>query len=304
MRRLNRSKGAIAALALGAAATFGAVEPAFALELDPGDYTALPDGMNALVLYGQYAKRDALYANGDRVALNPKLDSTVGILRYLHVARIDDRWTVDPQFLLPFGRLKAGGDIAALGSESGVGDLILATAFKYKIDAKAGEVFGFTPFLWLPIGTYDRSQVLNLGEHRWKAALQLGYTRPLAASWRWDLIGDVTVFGRNDRCAAACGSATDRTLKQDPVVHVQTHLRYEMSPALTLSAAYGHIAGGRTEVDGVDQPNRQRTDYVRFSAGYFVTPTTQILTTIGRDVRQENGFRENARLNLRLLTLF
>lgn len=298
-----KAKNAIAAAALGAA-LLGAVQFAHAVELDPGDYTALPDGMNAVVLYGQYAKRNALYANGDRVPVNARLDSTVGILRYLHVARIDDRWTVDPQFLLPFGELKAGGDLAALGRESGVGDLILATAFKYKIDAKAGEVFGFTPFLWLPTGTYDRSQPLNLGEHRWKAAFQLGYTRPLAAAWRWDLIGDVTVYGRNDQCAAACGSATDRTFKQDPLYHLQTHLRYEVSPALSLSAAYGHIAGGRTEVDGVEQPNRQRTDYVRFAAGYFVTPTTQILTTIGRDLRQQNGLRENARLNLRLLTLF
>lgn len=296
-------KSAIGIMIMGAAMMFTA-HHARAVEIDPGDYTALPDGMNAALVYAQYAKRNALYVQGERAPIDARLESTVGILRVLHVARLTDRWTVDPQFLLPFGRLEAGGDVSSLGSANGVGDLILATAFKYKIDAGAGETFGITPFLWLPTGTYDRAKVLNLGENRWKAALQAGYTRPIAKSFRWDLVGDVQVFGRNDQCAAACGSISDVTLKQKAQYHVQTHLRYEASPALSLAASYGHIDGGRTTVDGVAQSNRLRTDYLRVSAGYFVTPTTQVTTALGRDLRQENGFRENFRVNLKLLTLF
>jgi hypothetical protein len=281
-----------------------ASQPAVCVEVDPGDYTALPDGVNALVVYGQYAKRDAIYVDGVKAAGDPSLNSSVGILRMLHVVRLSERWTVDPQFLLPFGRLKAGGDVAVLGSESGVADLILATAFKYKVDAKAGETLGFTTFFWLPTGNYDAAKVLNLGENRWKAALQAGYTRPLATSWRWDLIGDVQLHGDNDKCAAACGSASNLRLEQKPLYHLQTHLRYEATPSLTLAASYGHIAGGATTVNGVEQSNRQRTDYLRLSAAYFVTPTTQLMTALGRDVHQENGFRENFRLNLRLFTIF
>jgi hypothetical protein len=140
-------------------------------------------------MYGQYVKRDAIYAAGNRQPIDPSLDSTVGIARLLHVVKLSERWTVDPQFLLPFGELRTGGDVSALGNARGVGDLILATAFKYKIDEK-------------------------------------------------------------------------------------------------------------------EQSDKQKTDYVHASAGYFVTPGTQILAAVGRDIRQENGFRENFRLNLRLLTIF
>jgi hypothetical protein len=87
-------------------------------------------------MYGQYVKRDAIYAAGNRQPIDPSLDSTVGIARLLHVVKLSERWTVDPQFLLPFGELRTGGDVSALGNARGVGDLILATAFKYKIDEK------------------------------------------------------------------------------------------------------------------------------------------------------------------------
>jgi hypothetical protein len=295
----KRALAALAALATLAFSPF-----TVAVEVDPGDYTALPAGANAFVVYGQYAKRNALYASGNRVPIDAKLDSSVGILRVLRVVAINDKWTVDPQFLLPFGSLKAGHDLAALGSASGIGDLILNTAFKYKIDEKSGEVLGISPFLWLPTGKYDASKPLNLGEKRWKFALQAAYTRPVTDRVRWDILGDVQVHGDNDDCRAACGSATDVKLKQDALHHWQTHLRYQVAPSLFAAVSFGHVQGGSTTIDGVAQSNKQKTTYARLAAGYFVTPTTQVLTTLGRDLQVDTGLKENIRLNLRLFTIF
>ncbi|KQP43489.1 hypothetical protein ASF44_06995 [Pseudorhodoferax sp. Leaf274] len=277
---------------------------AFAIDVEAGDYTALPDGANAFVVYGQYARRDAAYAAGERQPGAPRLASTVGIARYLHVLRIDDRWTVDPQFLLPFGQLRPSGDLAPLGDRSGVGDLILATAFKYKIDAKAGEVFGFTPYLYVPTGSYDADKALNLGENRWKLALQTAYSRPLAPQWRADAVGDVTFFGRNDACRAACGSAVDATLRQKPLYAGQLYLRYE--PAAGVSTALGvtHTVGGESRVDGTSLNDTVGTTAVKLMASTFVAPNLQLMATLARDVHVRNGLREQARLNLRAFYLF
>ncbi|MGJ7498054.1 transporter [Variovorax sp. RT4R15] len=104
-----------------------AAAPARAVDLDAGDYTALPADTNALVVYGQHATRDKLYSKGNKVLSNPGLDSDVGILRGVHFMDIGG-YIVDPQFLLPFGRLKGKDDTSALGSKSSIGDLILASA--------------------------------------------------------------------------------------------------------------------------------------------------------------------------------
>jgi hypothetical protein len=37
---------------------------------------------------------------------------------------------------------------------------------------------------------------------------------------------------------------------------------------------------------------------------YFVTPKAQLLATLGRDLSVENGFKEESRVNLRLLYVF
>lgn len=277
---------------------------ASAIDVDPGDYTALPAGVNAFVLYAQFAERNALYADGSKAAVNAKLSSQVGIARYLRVVKIDDRWTVDPQVLLPFGRLKAGDDLAALGRASGVGDVILAAAFKLKLDEAAGEVFGITPFLTLPTGSYDADKPLNLGEHRTRVTLQAAYTRPLAAAWRWDIVGDATWFGKNDECRAACGSATSVELKQKTLYQLQNHLRFATSPTSFVAASYSIGFGGKTTVAGASQDDEARAQSIKLHGAMFLSPTLQLLASVGRDVKVENGLRENARLNLRLFKVF
>lgn len=277
---------------------------AHAIDTDPGDYTALPDGVNAFVLYGQHAQRNAAFSNGVRAPGSPELKSEVGIARYLNVMRINDRWTVDPNILLPFGKLKGAKDLAVLGSASGVGDLLLAPAFKYKINPATGETIGFTPYISLPTGSYDSGKVLNLGENRIKTTLQGGYTRPIAPRWRGDAVADVTFFGNNTQCRAACGSGTDVTLKKDALYQVQGHLRYEPSTAWYGALSLSHSWGGEEHVNGASLGSATRTTAARITAAYFAAPNVQLLGTLGRDLSVENGLRENFRLNVRLLYLF
>src|SRR5690242_6243802 len=92
-----------------------------AIDIDAGDYTAFADGTNLGMLYAQYAERNRLYANDQRVPGDNDLDSDIGVLRVIHFMKIGG-FTVDPQFLLPFGRLKGRGDLGpVLGERSGVG---------------------------------------------------------------------------------------------------------------------------------------------------------------------------------------
>lgn len=283
----------------GLAAAIGAT-PAHAVDLDAGDYTALPAGTNALVVYAQQATRNKLYSKGDRVPINAGLDSSVGILRGVHFMEIGGL-IADPQFLLPFGHLKGKNDTAGLGSASSVGDLILASAF-WLTKPGAKTHFAITPYLWLPTGQYDRNDPLSLGENRYKFALQAGYITELAPGINLDLAADVTLFSKNDEVNDGAGGTT--TLKQKPLYAAQAHLRYQLSPTLDLRTALFHTAGGKTELGGVDQDNRQSTTKFNVGAAWFAAPTVQLIATYGRDLSTREGFKVNNQLNLRLLTLF
>jgi len=270
-----------------------------AIDIDAGDYTALPAGSTVAVLYAQHAERDRLYAGGQRVPGDMGLDSDIGILRVIHFMKIGG-FTVDPQFLLPFGQLKARGDLGpVLGQRSGTADLILAATVWTLEDPKNRRYFGITPFLFAPTGTYDAAKPMNLGENRWKYALQAAYIHGVGDKWTFDVAADITAYGRNDKANPAGDD-----LKQKPTLQFQGFVRYAMSPAWDLRAGLSHARIGETELAGVSNNDDAKITKMQLGSAVFVGPKTQLLATWGRDLKVDNGFKEASRLNLRLLQLF
>jgi len=277
----------------------GLSSSAFAVDVDAGDYTALPAGTNLAMLYYQNASRDELYADGNKLAGDYSLDSNIGILRGVHFTEIGG-YTVDPQFLLPFGSLDAGGDVAAtLGDESGVGDLVLAATVWLVNKPEDNTYFGITPFLYLPTGSYDADSALNLGENRWKFALQGGYITNLTDNVALDVAADVMLYGDNDDY-----SAGKKTLEQAASFQLQAYLRYQMNPSWDLRAGVSQSWGGETKVDGVNQDDEAEITKMTLGTAYFVDPTLQLLVNYGRDLDVKNGFKEDNRLNFRILKAF
>ncbi|CAG9187270.1 transporter [Cupriavidus pinatubonensis] len=281
----------------GSAMLLALAAPAHAIDVDAGDYTALPAGTNLGLLYYQHVARDRVYAGGSQVA-GGSLDSDVGILRYVHFMDIGG-FTVDPQFLLPFGKLRGSDNLSALGSASGVGDLILAATVWLVNQPEKKQYFGITPFLYVPVGSYDRDKPLNLGENRWKFALQAGYIAPLAEKVTLDLVADVTVFGNNTKFGPASA-----TLRQDALAQGQAWLRYHFTDAFDIRGGLSYAFGGETSVNGVSRNDRTNTSKFSIGFAWFPAPSVQVLGTYGQDISVRNGPMENNRFNLRLLKVF
>src|ERR1700692_3171833 len=83
---------------------------AMALETAPGDYEPLPPNGNALLLYGQYAQSTDFHSSANKVSNNFRFHSEIGILRYIHAFALAPNAVIEPQAILPFGHLAAGGD--------------------------------------------------------------------------------------------------------------------------------------------------------------------------------------------------
>lgn len=272
---------------------------AHAIDVDAGDYEPAPPGTDVGLLYLQHASRDALYSNGKRVSGKNGLDSDVGIFRAVHFTTIAGM-TADPQVLIPFGRLKGKDDMSdPLGSSSGVGDPILAATFWVQNDPENKVYTGITPYIYIPLGSYDKKDPLNLGENRWKYNLQIAHVRRLSEHVSMDLVGDVMLFGDNNDFGSQ-----GKTLEQKPMAQAQAWFRYHLSPTADLRFLVSKTFGGETKVDGVSQDDRTSTTKVGIGGSFFVGPKTQIIAIVGKDVEVENGFKEEARLNIRVLQLF
>lgn len=270
----------------------------YALDVEPGDYAPMPDGSKLGLLYYQTVKRDSIYADGRKVSSNSKLDSQVAILRLVRFQRVKDYLT-NIQVLLPVARFSTGGDISELGNRTGFGDPILASAFFINKDGTADHSYGITQYLTLPIGSYDSKRSLNIGENRWQYVFQAGYNGSLTDKIKYDLTGDVTLFGSNKKY-----TEQKLTLKQEPKYQLQGYLRYKLNPKSEIYAGYSRSWKGETKVDNVWQDDVSNQSKFMLGTSYFLTARTQILGTLGGDLSVDNGFKEKNSLKVRLLHVF
>ncbi len=272
---------------------------AHAIDTDPGDWTAPPPGTNLLLLYAQHAKRNALYTNG-KITPDAKLGSDVAILRYVRPVNVSGL-VVAPQVLLPWAGLKTGGVVAGLGNASGTGDMILASPIWFvKADTASRNSFSFAPYLVLPTGDYDKGRALNIGENRWKAIFQFGGTYQLSKQIDAEGAIDATLFGKNKDF----GISGAETLEQKPLYQLQGSLNWHQSPGTLFAVGLSHTFGGVQKVNGVSLNNEAATTKMVLTASTFVSPTLQVLVSVGRDLKVNNGLKESSRLNVRLLKVF
>lgn len=294
--RLARGLSIGVSLGLGCACA-----PATAAEIatDPGDYAALPPGTDLAIVYAQYAERKTFYANGQRIPGNPRLDTQVGLLRWVHFMKLGD-YVIDPQIILPFGevQLKSALGQMAPTSASGVGDPMAGGTLWLVNEAERRRWFGLSAFVSLPAGRYEAAKgPVNLGENRWKGIFQAGYVQGLSANWTLDLIGEYAVYGDNDNFMGLRKSQKDS-------YGIQAHLRYAISPATHLALSYFHDLGGETRLNGIAQNDRMNNGRVLLTFATFVTPTVQWQVQAGQSAKVENGGKEDARINLRLVKVF
>jgi len=276
----------------------GVMADACAVDVDPGDYVPAPAGTTAALLYLQHSERDSYYTSGKRNAGNPLLTSDVAIVRLVHYMTIGG-YTVSPQVLLPFASLRGGRDSSALGNENAQGDMILAAPVWLVNDSVKSTFFAVTPYLYLPTGAYSNSRSLNVGENRWKFDLQAGLAQQISGPWYLDLTGDVMVFGENSDYGSGGGNLREKALYQ-----LQSYLRYQFSPTTNAYAGLSRNWGGESRLNGVSNNDQTNQLKISFGASTFVGPKTQIMGSIGRDLSVDNGYKENFRVNLRLLHIF
>ncbi|WP_294328139.1 transporter [uncultured Sphingomonas sp.] len=274
----------------------GAASPASAQAIDAGDYVPAPSGTHLGLVYQQFAHSGSLYANGRKVDDKAELDVAVTIFRYVGFTKVAGM-TLDYQVLQPFGHIAAGGSTAALGKTTGFGDTILVSTLWVHNDPANKSYLGITPYLFIPTGEYDRTKALNLGENRWKGSLQVVYSKGFGDHFVAELGGDAMLFGKNSELGTAA-------LRQKAQYRVQGFARYLIDPANEANVRLMYLNGGATSIDRIDQRNITRTLSVLGTYRHTFSPKWQLLTQVGTDLSVHNGFREGARVQLRLLKVF
>jgi len=191
------------------------------------------------------------------------IDATLAIGGYARTFTLFDR-AAFAAVLLPMGRISGevvAGNQSVTQSARGFGDptfeldfnLIGPPAQKNLVDVvryEPGFSLDVIVDLAVPIGEYDNSRSLNLGQNRWYGRVgapvvwQLGPWVP-GRRTTLELLPAVWFFGTND-------DFVGRTLETDPMVQVDAHLTRDFTDRVWGSLDGAWYTGGQASIDGVE----------------------------------------------------
>jgi hypothetical protein len=189
-------------------------------------------------------------------------DATLAMVGYAHTFSLLDRAAM-AAIILPMGRIS--GDVTVAGrtfnqSANGFGDPMLefnVNVIGPKAQNNLADALRYEPGfsvdlladLALPIGEYNSSQPLNLGQNRWYGRFgmpiiwQLGPWVP-GQRTTLEFLPAVWLFGKNN-------DFVGQTLETDPMFQLDAHLTRDFTEHLWGSLDAAWYTGGQASINGV-----------------------------------------------------
>jgi hypothetical protein len=225
-------------------------------------WKSLADGNAVPVIVNSVSGNTNPFDPAHIVAPGGEVDGTLAIVGYAHTFALFDRSTM-AAILLPMGRVS--GELTVGGrsfnqTANGFGDPMLEfninvvgpRAQKNIPDAlryEPGFSVDLLADLALPIGEYDSSQPLNLGQNRWYGRLgapivwQLGAWVP-GRRTTLEFLPAVWLFGNNN-------DYVGQTLKTDPLFQLDAHLTRDFTENFWGSLDFAWYNGGKATINGI-----------------------------------------------------
>jgi hypothetical protein len=251
-------------LALAWALAMGALcPPQASAQVPPRFYWKTLSGANAVpLIVNSMSGNTNPFDPAHVVTPGANIDATLAIAGYARTFTLFDRAAL-AAVIVPMGRIS--GEVTAAGrtvsqSSRGFGDpmleidvnLIGPNAQKNLVDAlryTPGFSLDLIGDLAVPIGEYDSSQPLNLGQNRWYGRLgapivwQLGPWVP-GRRTTLELLPAVWFFGTND-------DYVGQTLSTDPMFQADAHLTRDFTERIWGALDGTWYKGSQSSIDGV-----------------------------------------------------
>jgi hypothetical protein len=239
------------------------------------------------------------------VSTDAQVDATMALAGYAHTFTLLDRAAVGA-FIAPMGRISGAATISGRTfneAANGFGDpmfefvlnVIGPRAQKNLPDALRYEP-GFSvdvlADLALPIGKYDNTRPLNLGQNRWYGRLgapivwQLGPWVP-GRRTTLEFLPAVWLFGAND-------DYVGQTLETDPIFQLDAHLTRDFTEHFWGSFDTAWYSGGQATISGVTGEKLNNFGF-GFTVGYTINDNLAL--TVGYKSTVDDFAPENLRMD-------
>ncbi|NBB62201.1 transporter [Pseudomonas sp. ODNR1LW] len=234
---------------------------AVAEDLEPRSYANTPVGINFLLM-GYSDLHGNVTANPSIPLEDAKLNIQTVVFAY---ARSLDVWGRSGKFDIVVPEAKLTGS-ALLAGEPRKRDVtgLIDPRFRFSVNLYGAPAMSLAEFpsyqqdviigtslaITAPLGQYDDSRLINLGNNRWSFKPELGVSKRVGQV-TLELSGAGTFFTDNDELLG------NHVLSQDPIYQVQGHLIYAFENGIWASLDATWFEGGKSAVDGISNHDYQ-----------------------------------------------
>jgi len=239
-------------------------------DLTPRAYVITPVHSNAVVLTDSIFSGNLMF-NGTVPITDATATVNAPILSFYHSFRFFGR-SANITASLPYGVGNFNGTV--MGSETSVyRSGMFDSAFRLAVNLKGGSamevgefrkyqqktVVGVSLRVSAPTGQYDPQRLINYGANRWAFKPEVGYSRRLG-HWILDAYGGIWFYTRNSEFFSRNQYVPIVQVQtQEPIAAFEGHLSYDVKARLWISLDANFWRGGRTSLNGVENPTTLQT---------------------------------------------
>jgi hypothetical protein len=258
-------------LVLLAAVLLGWAQSVSAQDLAPRAYVITPLHSNAITLAWSFNSGD-INLNGAAPVTDASGKYNVPIVSYYHSFSFFGR-SANILASLPYAVGNFKGTLAGEEAHlyrSGLADSV----YRFSVNLKGGPampvqelrkwkqkvLLGASIRVVAPTGQYDRAKLINWGTNRWAFKPEFAYSQR-RGNWLVDAYIGAWFFTANrDYYSRNSSSTVTNSQKQSPIGALEGHLSYDFKPFLWASLDGNFWFGGKTSVNGVQNPLTSQRD--------------------------------------------
>lgn len=268
-----------------------------AIDLQPGEIRAPKPDIYLAQLSYQYSERGRQYVHGNQQRLDTQILSSQYLIRLAHSFEVADK-TAFFYAQTAIGSIEPEKALSSQKGDSGVSDTAFALGFWPYANHETKTYFGIGAYWFAPTGSYDHTRNFNMGENRYKGALQTGFQTALIGDLNWMNALDVVWSADNSNFGPKSAN-----MAQQALYTAQSGLKYDINENFAVAANYYYTTGGETSVNGLDRNDATRLQRYQVS-GIANFSLGRVTLQYGGDIKTENGFREDQRVVIRYTKLF
>jgi hypothetical protein len=238
------------------------LSPASSQDLEPRAYTNIPRGLN-FVLTGYSYSQGGVVFDPTIPLQNADIHIHGTVFAYARSIKVGPM-SGKVDVILPYGWLSGSAEYdgqTVTREVSGLADPRIRMSFNF-IGAPSLPLSGFKDYkqnfvagaslqIFLPLGQYDPSRLVNLGTNRFTIKPELGMSK-VFGPMQLELTGGVAFHTVNN------DFYNGKTRSQSPIGSLQGHINYNFKKGVWAAIDGTYYWGGHTTVDGVQGDDLQK----------------------------------------------